>query len=299
MARLLKQSTAKILRIGPFLDETDGVTAETGLTISQADIQISKNGGAFAQTSAASPTTTHDTDGWYQCPLTATDTNTLGPLTVQIVESGALPVWEHFMVVPANVYDSLVGGSDALQVHANEITAGLITAAAIATDAIDADALAADAIAEINATVDTALSDYDAPTSAELVSEINSVQTDIAALSIPTAADVRTEIDSNSTQLAAIVADTNELQTDDVPGLIAALNNISVANILTTAMTEAYAAEAGTLTIAQALYEILQFLTEKSVSGTAVTVKKRDGSTTATAYTLDDSSTPTSITRST
>ncbi len=36
---------------------------------------------------------------------------------------------------------------------------------------------------------------------------------------------IRTEIDSNSTQLAAIVADTNELQTDDIPGLIAALND--------------------------------------------------------------------------
>lgn len=39
------------------------------------------------------------------------------------------------------------------------VAAGGITAASIATDAIDADALAADAIAEINATVDTALTD--------------------------------------------------------------------------------------------------------------------------------------------
>lgn len=115
MARLLKQSTAFTFRIGPFVDSTDGVTAETALSIAQADIQISKNGGAFAQTSA-SPTTTHDTDGWYQCPLTATDTNTLGSLTVQIVMSGALPVWEHFTVVPANVYDSLVSGIEWLEV---------------------------------------------------------------------------------------------------------------------------------------------------------------------------------------
>lgn len=42
----------------------------------------------------------------------------------------------------------------------------------------------------------------------------------IAALGA-TAADIRAEIDSNSTQLAAIVADTNELQSDDIPGLIA------------------------------------------------------------------------------
>jgi hypothetical protein len=116
MARFLKQSTAFTFRIGPFVDATDGVTAETGLTIAQADIQISKAGGAFAQTSA-SPTTTHDADGWYQCPLTATDTGTVGALTVQIVVAGALPVWEHFMVLPANVYDSLVGGTDLLDTN--------------------------------------------------------------------------------------------------------------------------------------------------------------------------------------
>lgn len=127
MARLLKVSTAFTFRIGPFLDATDGVTAETALSIAQADIQISKNGGAFAQTSA-SPTTTHDADGWYQCPLTSTDTNTLGPLTVQIAMSGALPVWEHFMVVPANVYDSLVGGSDNLQVDTTQFAGQTITA---------------------------------------------------------------------------------------------------------------------------------------------------------------------------
>lgn len=53
----------------------------------------------------------------------------------------------------------------------------------------------------------------------------------LASGSAPSAADIRAEIDSNSTQLAAIVADTNELQTDDVPGLIAALNNLSTSDI--------------------------------------------------------------------
>ncbi len=109
--RILKQSTAFTFRAGPFVDDTDGVTAETGLSIGQSDIQISKNGGAFAQTSESSPTTTHDADGWYQCPLTTTDTATLGPLTVQIAMSGALPVWEHFSVVPANVFDALISGT--------------------------------------------------------------------------------------------------------------------------------------------------------------------------------------------
>src|SRR3972149_1583145 len=106
---LLKQSTAVINKLGPFVDATDGFTAETGLTIAQADIQISKNGAAFAQTSEASPTTTHDADGWYPVPLTATDTGTLGALTVQVTMAGARPVWRDYMVVSASVYEDLVG----------------------------------------------------------------------------------------------------------------------------------------------------------------------------------------------
>lgn len=137
--RLLKQSTAFTFRIGPFVDSTDGVTAETGLSIGQADIQISKNGGAFAQTSAA-PTTSHDADGWYQCPLTTTDTGTLGPLTVQVAVAGALPVWEHFMVVPANIYDSFVGGTDFLEVDAQQWNGTEIT------NALESSADVADAV---------------------------------------------------------------------------------------------------------------------------------------------------------
>lgn len=140
MAQFLKQSTAFTFRIGPFLDSTDGVTAETALSIGQADIQISKAGGAFAQTSA-SPTTTHDADGWYQCPLTSTDTGTLGTLTVQIVMAGALPVWKDFMVLPANVFDSLVSGSDYLQADAVQVEG-------------------ADATDQINAACDAAIETY-------------------------------------------------------------------------------------------------------------------------------------------
>jgi len=50
-------------------------------------------------------------------------------------------------------------------------------------------------------------------------------------------------------------------------------------------------------TIEQALYEIIQFLTEKSLSGTTLTVKKVDGSTSLMTFTLDNATSPTSITR--
>jgi hypothetical protein len=55
----LKQSTAISLRIGPFVDDTDGKTAEAGLTISQGDVRLSKAGGDFAQ-KKESTACTHD-----------------------------------------------------------------------------------------------------------------------------------------------------------------------------------------------------------------------------------------------
>ena len=123
MAVWLKQNTAKTLPFGPFQDEDEPKTLETGLTIGQGDIQISKNGGAFAQTSDSTPSTSHDADGWYRVPLTATDTNTLGPLTVQIHMSGALPVWREFVVMPPAVFDGMTqaAGTDYMPVDVVQV----------------------------------------------------------------------------------------------------------------------------------------------------------------------------------
>jgi hypothetical protein len=104
---LLKQSTAVDLPVGPFVDATDGVTPETALTITQPDVRLKKNGGAWAQKSAAQ-TLSHEENGWYEVSLSTTDTDTLGHLMLAIYESGALPVWREFMVVVASTYDNAV-----------------------------------------------------------------------------------------------------------------------------------------------------------------------------------------------
>lgn len=93
------------------------------------------------------------------------------------------------------------------------------------------------------------------------------------------AASIRAEIDNNSTQLAAIVADTG------------ALND--------TALPDSVPADGSIPTLKQAVYMIAQFLTERAVSGTTVTVKKVDGSTSLMTFTLDSDSAPTSISRTT
>jgi hypothetical protein len=115
----LKQSTAISVKIGPFIDDTDGKTAEVALTLTQADIRLSKNGANIAQKTEANDATT-DELGYYDCPIDATDTGTLGRLQLFVHEAGALPVFHEYMVVPANVWDSLFG-ADKLDVNTAEL----------------------------------------------------------------------------------------------------------------------------------------------------------------------------------
>jgi hypothetical protein len=67
--------------------------------------------------------------------------------------------------------------------------------------------------------------------------------------------------------------------------------------VLTTQLTEGYASDGTAPTLTQAIFQTMQFLHESSVSGTTVTIKGLDGSTSKMTFTLDDATTPTSITR--
>jgi hypothetical protein len=67
----------------------------------------------------------------------------------------------------------------------------------------------------------------------------------------------------------------------------------------TTQMTESYNADGTAPTLAQAIFVTMQRLTEFAISGTTITVKKLDGSTSALTLSLNDATTPTSSTRAT
>ena len=112
----LKQSTAsQEIPLGYFVDSTDGNTEETGLTIANTDIKLWKS-GATTLANKNSGGATHISNGIYYCVLDDTDTNTLGPMIVFVHESGALAVRVECVVYPANIYDSLIAGTDNLDV---------------------------------------------------------------------------------------------------------------------------------------------------------------------------------------
>jgi hypothetical protein len=109
----LRQSTAsQEILLGPFLDDTDGKTAETGLTIANTDIKLWK-GGATSEANKNSGGATHIAAGRYYAVLDATDTNTVGMLEVNVHVSGALPVRRAFYVLEEAVYDALFAASAA------------------------------------------------------------------------------------------------------------------------------------------------------------------------------------------
>lgn len=72
-----------------------------------------------------------------------------------------------------------------------------------------------------------------------------------------------------------------------------ALNDITAANILTTALTESYAADGATATLSQLLYMIWSGVAQFSISGTTITCKKLDGTTTSMTFNLDSATSPT------
>ena len=90
--------------IGPFLDLTDGATAESGET---PTVKLSKNGQALAAKSDVT-VPLHDADGYYNCELDTTDTGTVGTLVLTVAKSAtALPVRHEFQVMDTAAFDAL------------------------------------------------------------------------------------------------------------------------------------------------------------------------------------------------
>lgn len=122
----LKESTAsQSVIIGPFVDDTDGNTAETGLTVNNTDIRLSKNGGNIVAKNSGGGT--HDELGYYTITLDATDTNTVGRLQLAAHVSGALPVYHEFQVIETAVYDLIfASGADLHTAAISDIESALV-----------------------------------------------------------------------------------------------------------------------------------------------------------------------------
>ncbi len=107
-----------------------------------------------------------------------------------------------------------------------------------------------------------------------------------------TAMGIEADGDLTKVNLCAVTTENTDMYASTMRGTD---NAATAAEILTTALTEAYGASGATRTLAQLLYEIKSILTNKDVAGTLLTSYKLDGSTGAKTYTLDSSTAPTAI----
>lgn len=121
----LRADTVATILIGPAVAVANGVTPVTDVTLAGADhAELMKHDGTtFVDLTADSRTLTHKEGGWYTLTLGVGDTDTEGRLTVIIMDTDkCLPIWMEFMVVNANVYDSLfaAAATDYLKVKDDE-----------------------------------------------------------------------------------------------------------------------------------------------------------------------------------
>jgi len=182
---------------------------------------------------------------------------------------------------------------------------------------VDNDVLAAGAtgFAAIDTVVDSILVDtgttlpatLGSPAGADMSADVAAVKVDTAAILVDTGTTLDGKINTIDTNVDSILVDTAEIGTagaglTDLGGMSTGMKAEVLAEavkVLTTQMTEAYAADGAAPTLTQALMLIQQALTEFAIVGTTTTIKKVDGAATAATLTLDDGTSPTSVTRAT
>lgn len=112
--QILRQSTQIKVRVGPFLDATDGVTPETGVTLGSADQAeaLKNDGAATVDISGATWAAVTGCDGWYDLTLTTSHTDTVGLLTIVVQDSSlCTAVFKDFMVMEEATFDYLYASS--------------------------------------------------------------------------------------------------------------------------------------------------------------------------------------------
>jgi len=227
MARFLKQSTAsQEAVIGPFVDDTDAITLETGLSIANTDIKLVK-GGTTVQVNKDSGGATHLANGMFHLTFNASDTSALGILDVSVKKSGALLVREVFYVLDAEAFDALHGTGNGVRADVQGwLGATPATPSVSGVPEVDVthvsggleDISTATALSTIDGNVDAILVD----TGTTLDGKLNTIDTNVDAILVDTA-----EIGTAGAGLTAIpTQDANVVQ---ISGDTTAANNLEAA----------------------------------------------------------------------
>jgi hypothetical protein len=348
----LRTNTATRITVGPFLDKTDGITPEVALTATNEHLTlIIDDGGvptlvldANATASGGNNDMVHvanDDAGYYDLELTAAQTNYLGrgKLSINYVTDHC-PVFHELVILPAQVYDSLILGSDLLDVNGSQlggtnqtgrdVGASVLLSSGTGTGQLDFTSgvvkanlvqILATALTETTGqiaaafkqffnvasptgtmkaitAVDTVTNLTNAPTAGDLTATMKTSVTTAASAATPAlSAGGVTAVQSGlatSAELAKVPKSDSTVSWN-ATALAAIQSECNDALIATVA--DSVPSDGTRPSVAQGILMLTRLLMEKSVSGTTVTIKKEDGSTTSMTFTLNDGTSPTSITR--
>lgn len=135
--RYLRQNTDQYVSIGMVLDKTAGFGNEDALTVTSFSGVLVKSTQSGASTHTPfTPDATASNDwgmaaighgGLYDLKIPDSEINFVGSCMLAVwYDAEALPVWHEFVVLPANVYDSLMG-TDLLDVNQAQILGTALT----------------------------------------------------------------------------------------------------------------------------------------------------------------------------
>jgi len=232
MTLILKQSTSIDIRVGPFVDATDAVTPEIGITLAGADqAEVLKFNGAATVTMAGAFVAITGCDGWYDYTVAVGDVDTVGEVVFVVQDSSVcLPVFVRGQVVEEAVYDSMYlaasaslateAKQDLIQADLDLITgtdgATLATAQALyapskAGDAMTLTAAAVDLVWDEDATAHQTQGTF-----GQAIGDPGVVAKSLWEATVSDAAGVSVAADviAVKAETVLIVADTNELQAD-------------------------------------------------------------------------------------
>lgn len=325
----LKQSTAATIHVGPAVDATDGFTPETGLAAGTVDeIGVYKHAGTSLTSISGTTTLTHRAGGMYTATLSTSDTDTVGHLVFYMRDDSVCrPIRLEFTVLPANVYDSLVGGTDQLDVNTAQWAGTTVTLSSVSAKpemdvySISNDATAANNLESYcdggsNMPVDAVKisGDGGAADNCELFfdgtgynasnSTIGTVTT-AGALGAQAKLDVNAEVDTalntaipgspTANSINQRIKAIDELTESGGAGDLAAILLDTGTDGVQVSMAQSYPVSPTNGTVGDALATARSIRNNYSVSGTTLTVKKDDGSTTFYTKTLDSATNPTSL----
>ena len=220
-----KLSTAKSFLVGPILD-ADGV-AKTDEVV--ASIKVTKNG--VDDTRDPQSTLTHSHTGHYVYAADTDDFDEVGEVVFSL-NSGTNAMAPVSFTVLTEAIDTTL---EAIVADTDELQADDTPAALAALDAV-VDTVKVDTAA-IKADYARRTGDYSTHAAADvvalmLVTPAQKLVTDASGhvtysnAAPPTAAQIKTAIEAVGGHLALILADTNELQADDTPAALAALDAV-------------------------------------------------------------------------